>query len=77
MDTAGHFIEHITNRSSSTHHNSRYAKTARDHRRGGAGGLVLARIVQVRGIPCAVYECNVAAGGRKQGGALDIIDHSV
>jgi 2-polyprenyl-6-methoxyphenol hydroxylase-like FAD-dependent oxidoreductase len=42
----------------------------------GLGGLVLARILQTRGVPCAVYEADPAAGARQQGGLLDMHERS-
>ena len=42
----------------------------------GLGGLVLARILQMRGIPCTVYELDPAADARQQGGVLDMHEKS-
>ena len=42
----------------------------------GLGGLVLARILQIRGRACTVYESDVAAGARRQGGSLDMHEES-
>ena len=42
----------------------------------GLGGLVLARILQIYGIHSTVYELDVAADARKQGGSLDMHEES-
>jgi 2-polyprenyl-6-methoxyphenol hydroxylase-like FAD-dependent oxidoreductase len=42
----------------------------------GLGGLILARVLQVRGISSTVYELDVAADARKQGGFLDMHEKS-
>jgi 2-polyprenyl-6-methoxyphenol hydroxylase-like FAD-dependent oxidoreductase len=43
---------------------------------GGPGGLALAQILRRHGVDCVVYEADVSAAARHQGGMLNINEHT-